>query len=57
MDKYSWFENHEGELSYSIEHNEDDVTTMIAVTDTAEKADFIAKACNHFSETINKETK
>jgi len=47
--KYSWFQNHESELSYTIIHTEDDVETIIAITNNAEKADFISKACNDFN--------
>ncbi len=46
MEKYTWIK--EG-VSYTVVHTENDVKTMIAITDEAEKADFITKACNQFS--------
>jgi len=46
--KYSWFSNHEEKLGYTIIHTEDEVETIIAVTDTAEKAHFLSKAANQF---------
>lgn len=46
MEKYTWFNNHKTGLQYTVVHNENDVETIVAITDTAEKADFIAKACN-----------
>jgi hypothetical protein len=46
MEKYSWFQNHEEEMSFTVIHTEDDNETIMAITDTAEKADFITKACN-----------
>lgn len=45
-EKYFWVENGIGKLSYSVIHKEDDEETLIALTDTAEKAHFIAKSCN-----------
>lgn len=44
--KYSWFKNEEEANKYTVIHTENNVTTLIAITDTAEKADIIAKACN-----------
>jgi hypothetical protein len=49
MKKYTWFKNHKDELSYTVVHTENDIETTIAATDSAEKADFICKACNQFS--------
>jgi hypothetical protein len=53
MEKYSWFKDYNPvpseEPSYTVVHNEGKIETIIAITDTAEKADFIAKACNQFS--------
>lgn len=39
--KYSWFGNHAEKLPYTVIHAENDVETIICVTDSAEKADFI----------------
>jgi len=47
--KYTWFNNEKGNLSFTVIHTEDGIETIIAATDTAEKADFISKACNQFS--------
>jgi hypothetical protein len=55
MGKYSFFNNHEGELSFTVIHKEGDVETLIAVTDTAEKADFITKACNQFADSFEED--
>lgn len=49
MKKYSWFENHEEEFPFTVIHTENEIETNIALTDSAEKADFITKACNQFS--------
>ena len=56
MQKYTWFDNEADDgLNYTVTHTEydndkkTDVVTLIALTDSAEKADFIAKACNQFS--------
>jgi len=48
MDKYNWFENHEGELGFTVRHTEGDVETLIAITDTAEKAHLIVTTLNGF---------
>jgi hypothetical protein len=48
IEKYSWFQNHEEELSFTVIHTEGEIDTIIAITDSSEKADFIAKACNQF---------
>jgi len=45
-EKYKWFKNHEENFGYTVVHVEDDVETLIALTDNAEKAHFIARACN-----------
>jgi hypothetical protein len=47
MDKYNWFENHEGDLGFTVRHTEGDVETLIAVTDTAEKAHLITTMLNN----------
>jgi len=47
MNNYNWFENHEGELSFTVRHTEGDVETLIAVTDTAEKAHLITTMLNN----------
>ena len=47
--KYSYFNNHEDQMSYTVIHAEDGTETFIAICDSAEKADFITKACNQFS--------
>lgn len=47
MDKYNWFENHEGDLGFTVRHTEGDVETLIAVTDTAEKAHLIVTMLNN----------
>jgi len=47
MNNYNWFENHEGELSFTVRHTEGDVETLIAVTDTAEKAHLIVTMLNN----------
>lgn len=47
-DKYTWSKMEKGIFDYVVKHIENDIETFIAVTDTAEKADFISKACNHF---------
>jgi len=47
MDKYNWFENHEGDLGFTVRHSEGDVETLIAVTDTAEKAHLITTMLNN----------
>lgn len=50
MEKYTWFRNHNQDLSFSVKFDDNGLEeTLIAITDTAEKADFIAKACNQFS--------
>lgn len=48
--KYSWFQNHEETLSFTVVHKENDVETIIAITEDAEKAHFIATACNAYTE-------
>lgn len=52
--KYSYHKNHEIKFSYSVVHEENGLQTMIALTDTAEKADLLVKACNAFTY-LNKE--
>jgi len=47
MDKYNWFENHEGELGFTVRHTEGDKETLIAVTDSAEKAHLITTMLNN----------
>jgi hypothetical protein len=47
MNNYNWFNNHEGELSFTVRHTEGDVETLIAVTDTAEKAHLIVTMLNN----------
>ena len=47
MNNYNWFQNHEGELSFTVRHTEGDVETLIAVTDTAEKAHLITTMLNN----------
>lgn len=47
--KYLRFSNHVEKMPYTIMHKENGIETFIATTDTAEKADFIEKACNEFS--------
>jgi hypothetical protein len=47
MDKYNWFENHEGDLGFTVRHTEGDKETLIAVTDTAEKAHLITTILNN----------
>jgi hypothetical protein len=46
MGKYNWFENHEGELGFTVRHTEGDKETLIAVTDTEEKAHLIVTMLN-----------
>lgn len=46
--KYSWYANHSKKLAYTVIHTENDEVTIICATNEAEKADFIAKACNQF---------
>lgn len=48
-EKYSWFQNHTSEMDFTVMHQENETGTFVALTDTAEKADFIVKACNQFS--------
>lgn len=48
-EKYSWVK--EG-VAYTVVHTENKVKTMIAITDEADKADFITKACNQFSNSL-----
>jgi len=45
MGKYTWFKD---SFFYTVEHKGEHITTIIAITDSAEKADFICKACNDF---------
>ena len=47
--KYEWVK--EG-VSYAVYHDdkENKIKTMICITDTSEKAHFIATACNYLSE-------
>lgn len=48
-EKYSWYFNREKEISYTVIHTESDgIETLIAITDTSEKAHFISKALNQF---------
>jgi len=47
MDNYNWFENHEGDLGFTVRHTEDEKETLIAVTDTAEKAHLITTMLNN----------
>jgi hypothetical protein len=49
MKKYTWFKNEEETLSYTVIHTEDGKETIICITDSAEKADFIAEACNRIN--------
>jgi len=49
MKKYTWFKTPEAELPYAIVHTENGIETPIAISNSAEKADFICKACNQFS--------
>ncbi len=44
-EKYSWVK--EGG-QFAVIHTENGIDTFICLTDTAEKADFITKACNQF---------
>lgn len=40
-------------LPFVIRHRENFKETFIALTDNAEKADFITKACNQFTTKLN----
>ena len=49
MKKYTWFGEHsKKENPFSVIHTENGTETVICITDTAGKADFIATACNQF---------
>lgn len=48
VEKYSYHENHEDTMGFTIIHTENDIETYIAITDSAEKADLITKALNQF---------
>jgi hypothetical protein len=49
-EKYSWFQNHAEELSFTVVHKGSLTITIIALTDTAEKAHFLATAANQYKE-------
>lgn len=46
MGKYYYFKDG---VTYTVIHKEKKVETLIALTDTLEKAYFITKACNQFN--------
>lgn len=49
MKKYSWIKTELADrFKYSVLHEENGTTTIIAITDSAEKAQFIMTACNEF---------
>jgi hypothetical protein len=50
MSKYSYFENDTADFPFSVVHiNDNGEQTFIAVTDTIEKAHFLATAANSLS--------
>jgi hypothetical protein len=51
MNKYNWF--HDGKGVYRIIHTEGKTNTIIAITDTAEKAHFLATTANFFNAYAN----
>jgi Uma2 family endonuclease len=55
MGKYSWHQNHEDELGYTVVLREGEIETMVAITDTEDKAYFITQACNLLHENERKE--
>lgn len=53
IDKYFW--DRVEENKYYVWHFEAETQTLIAITDTAEKAQFLATAANRFSYEVNEQ--